>query len=227
MRVRRRAFSLIEVLVVLGIIAILVGITMSVIVSSRKSAYRTRETAQLRQIYLGLNLYESDFDQQSPDSLVTLRTSNYLPSQMLACPTDARSNLNPANWPANPWIRRPMFLDPPELMNARFSEMNSYSYLKTYSARFKKGRTYPELRNSPEVGLITGLGLMNCVNIYDKVGCDYINTNPPVDLAQPPMNLQGPILTIRTDGSITTRIRKDPSNGEPSYEMLFLFYPFF
>ena len=222
MQHRQKAFSLIEILVVLAIIAILIGMTMSVIVSSKKSAYRVRETAQLRQIFLALNLYEGDFDQQSPDSLVTLRTANYLPSQMLANPSDARATLRPVNWPANPWIRQPMFNDPPELINARYSEMNSYSYLKTYSARFKKGRTFAELRNNSEVGLITGLGLMNCENIFDKVGCDYINTNPPVDLAQPPMNLRGPILTIRTDGSVTTRIRKE--DGELSYEMLFLFY---
>ena len=219
----RRAFSLIEILVVLAIIAVLVGITMSVIVSSKKSAYQTREMAQLRQIYLGLNLYEGDFDQQSPESLTTLRTTNYLPSQMLANPNDVRTTLRPVNWPANPWIRRPKLDDPPELINARYSEMNSYSYLKTYSARFKKGRTYPELRNNPEVGLITGLGLMHCEQVSFEPGCDYINTNPPVDLAQPPMNLRGPILTIRTDGSIATRIRKE--DGELSYEMLFLFYP--
>ena len=105
--------------------------------------------------------------------------------------------------------------------------MNSYSYLKTYSARFKKGRTYPELRNSPEVGLITGLGLMNCENTNRTAGCEYVMTNPPIDLAQPPVNLRGPMLTIRTDGSVTSRIRSGPGVGELSYEMLFLFYPLY
>ena len=199
---------------------------MSVIVSSKSSAYRTRETAQLSQIYLGLNLYEADFDQQSPESLVTLRKANYLPSQMLACPNDVRASLKPIDWPANPWITETRVGDPPELINARYSEMNSYQYLKTYVGRFPKGRTYDEFRNDPKVGLITGLGLMNCASPLEKHGCRYLNKSPLVDLAQPPMNLLGSLLTVRTDGSVTSRIRSAPSNGTMSYEQLFLFYSF-
>ena len=221
----KKAFTLIELLVVIAIIAVLMGITMSVIVSSKKSAFRARETAQLSQIFLGLNLYEADFDQQSPVSLVTLRKTNYLPPQMLASPSDVRTDLKPIDWPANPWVTEPRVGDPPELVKARYSEMNSYQFLNTYIGRFSKGRTYSELRNDPNVGLITGLGLMNCSSKFDRLGCQYSNNNPPIDLAQPPMNLLGQILTIRTDGSITNRMRLAPSNGTISYEQLFLFYP--
>jgi hypothetical protein len=223
--VKNRAFSLVEIMIVLAIIAILVAISMSVIVTSKKSAYRTRESSQLRQIYLGLNLYETDFDQQSPDSLVTLRRANYLPTQMLACPNDVRTSLSPADWPANPWVMNPLFGDPPELIEARYSEMNSYQYLKTYRGRFAKGRTYAELRNDSNMGLITGLGLMTCASTSDRPGCYYGNGNPSVDRTQPPLNLLGALLTVRTDGSITNRVRIAPSNGTMSYEQLFLFYP--
>jgi type II secretory pathway pseudopilin PulG len=58
---RIRAFSLIEPLVVIGIIALLVGIIFPVISKAREASRRTQCASQLRQIGVGLVRYYNEF----------------------------------------------------------------------------------------------------------------------------------------------------------------------
>src|SRR3954447_652796 len=58
--VGRRAFTLVELLVVIGIIAILIGILLPVISKSRQSSITLKCQTQLRQLYHGLAMYASD-----------------------------------------------------------------------------------------------------------------------------------------------------------------------
>lgn len=59
---RRRAFTLIEMLVVIGIIAVLSAIAFPVFNSVRRRSYSTTCVSNLKQLGLAVNLYTQDYD---------------------------------------------------------------------------------------------------------------------------------------------------------------------
>jgi prepilin-type N-terminal cleavage/methylation domain-containing protein len=64
----RGGFTLVELLVVIGIIVLLVSIVTPMVMNSRRSAARTRTQADLNTIALGLEQYKKDFgDYPRPD----------------------------------------------------------------------------------------------------------------------------------------------------------------
>ncbi|MCS7223179.1 MAG: type II secretion system GspH family protein [Armatimonadetes bacterium] len=62
----RRAFTLIELLMVIGIIAVLAGIGMVVFVSARERAWEAWCVGNLRSLHLALDLYRQDWDGIDP-----------------------------------------------------------------------------------------------------------------------------------------------------------------
>ncbi len=70
-----RAFTLIELLVVIAIIAILAAILFPVFAQARESARQTSCLSNMKQIGVGLMMYEQDYDEQYPPSQIGTGTA--------------------------------------------------------------------------------------------------------------------------------------------------------
>lgn len=210
----RAGFTLIEVIVSLAIIALIAAIVFPAIGRSKESALRTREEAALRQIYVAVNLYEADFDQQALPSLDHLK-DGYLKLSFLENPSDVRSAMKRSDWPANLYVTLTN-VDIPEHIAQRSTARIGYFYLKAFEGRFPAGRSFAEYRNNPEIGMVTGFGLLKCNGV-----CEYGRWNT-LESGQAPLNVYGSLGTVRMDGSILFRTRpKECSPGPLGHNNLF------
>ena len=66
---RLRAFTLVEILVVIAVVTVLAGLSLSVFGSVQKRADRTVALSQMRQISAGINLYAADHNNRYPGPL--------------------------------------------------------------------------------------------------------------------------------------------------------------
>jgi prepilin-type N-terminal cleavage/methylation domain-containing protein len=90
--IRQGAFTLVELLTVIAIIAVLGTLLLTALSSAQKKSRQARCTANLHQISLALNMYLDDFDQR-PRQLGPLAGSKYLPSRaVFICPQDKTGN---------------------------------------------------------------------------------------------------------------------------------------
>jgi prepilin-type N-terminal cleavage/methylation domain-containing protein len=113
--VSRRAFTLIELLIVIAIIAILAAILFPVFAQSREAARRSSCRANLHQIAMAVQMYARDHDGRYPQEANNFRPliHPYLNHPTtLRCPSDASTGTRippvgpPLNWngPINPGL---------------------------------------------------------------------------------------------------------------------------
>ncbi|HWE97714.1 MAG TPA: prepilin-type N-terminal cleavage/methylation domain-containing protein [Tepidisphaeraceae bacterium] len=84
MRRLRRGFTLVEMLVVIGIILLLIGIATPMINRAYKTAVRTRMAADLQVISMGLEAYKGDFKDYPRLDYAAWNASKTLPSPLNA-----------------------------------------------------------------------------------------------------------------------------------------------
>ena len=87
---RSRGFTLVELLVVVGIIAMLIGILMPTLGRALDYARIAMCAANLNAIGKGLILYQTENDDQFPPDLVKLVESQVIPAEMLMSPSSGR-----------------------------------------------------------------------------------------------------------------------------------------
>ena len=91
------AFTLVELLTVIAIIAVLATLLMTALSTAKKKSRQTFCTGNLRQIALALNMYLDDFPKR-PSGFESLVTVKYLPSPaVLLCPEDKTGNWGGTN----------------------------------------------------------------------------------------------------------------------------------
>jgi len=91
------AFTLVELLTVIAIIAVLATLLMTALSTAKKKSRQTLCTGNLRQIALALNMYLDDFPKR-PSGFESLVTLKYLPSPaVLLCPEDKTGNWGGTN----------------------------------------------------------------------------------------------------------------------------------
>jgi prepilin-type N-terminal cleavage/methylation domain-containing protein/prepilin-type processing-associated H-X9-DG protein len=69
--VRRFAFTLVELLVVIGIVAVLIGILLPVLGKARETANNVKCKSNLHQIWLASQMYINDYHDHLPDPIAT------------------------------------------------------------------------------------------------------------------------------------------------------------
>ena len=103
---RSRAFTLVELLVVIGLIALLLGLLLSALVKARRTSQRIACASTLRQIAIVNQVYLNDFkDYYRPMKwgVSLTRPPGWPPLPPLAPPT-----ISHVTWPGNPAFRRAM-----------------------------------------------------------------------------------------------------------------------
>ena len=129
---RRPAFTLVELLIVIAIIAILAAILFPVFARARESARRASCQSNLKQIALGATMYIQDYDDHFPLGLTKNSETSYSSSfdllqpylkssQIGICPSDSNMpdvllllpNLSPTSYTSNVKVTTKPFLGEP------------------------------------------------------------------------------------------------------------------
>ncbi len=204
----RKAFTLIEMLVVVAIVAVIAALIFPVFAKAKQSGFATQDITQLRQVYMGLQMYRADYEQNYPLSLADVGGS-YVHKQILASPVDRRTPDAAGTYPAD------RFLDLPGEPNRRVSYKMSYAYLRAFEGRFPMQGLWDYYIQSSKWSVL--------------VCADYLTTTSmtpsPSVTDHGTQTDSGTFLRIRMDGSLRKVQKKGMGiSVGGSYEELF-YYP--
>lgn len=90
-RPKTRYFTLVELLVVIGIIAILAALLMPALNKAREKAQQTQCVNQLKQISLGMEMYRNDNRDRFPYWISNLYPDYINTKKVYQCPSDSRN----------------------------------------------------------------------------------------------------------------------------------------
>src|SRR5690349_13387955 len=88
----REAFTLIELMSVIGIIVILTGLLFPVIARSLEAGHKKVCLSNLRQLGIAFRMYMHDYDEQRPPQLYHLVPTYLSSPSLLVCPSDGTGN---------------------------------------------------------------------------------------------------------------------------------------
>ena len=86
----RSAFTLLEILLVVGVLTLLAAIIFPVLGRVREAARRSVCVSNLRQIGLATQIYERDFNRQLPPRLSAIHPSYLSDARLFLCPDDTK-----------------------------------------------------------------------------------------------------------------------------------------
>lgn len=198
----KRAFTLIEVLVSVAIIALLAALLFPVFTQARNSSFRVEEINAMRQTYLAWQLYEDSVG-DAPRSLADIPTTS-LPKEVLRAHRDPVRSTPRGDFPADLFVQESPRRTPYRV---------SYAYLRAFEGRFT-GHTWAELRAEPSVGVLCSTWSLSSARC-DGSGGDGEH-GPATDV--------GTLLRIRMDGALKNVPLPQPRACAVggSYEDLFL-----
>jgi prepilin-type N-terminal cleavage/methylation domain-containing protein len=145
------AFTLVEVLVAIAIVATLAALTFGVMAQSKKAAKRTVDVSNMRQLYTGLMLYEGDWNDDDPHSIADVYGYTNEPG-VFCSPADPFAHERARDFPA----------DFCAYTSRRSSFRVSYAYLRSFEAIYTApgsalenyGATWQRFRDDPRVGML-------------------------------------------------------------------------
>lgn len=187
----RKAFTLVEVLVVVAIIAVLAAIVFPVFVRARKRALEVPDISNMRQVYLALSIYEGDNGEDSPLTLVEV--DPYVSSRDLFASNNDRwrTPMENGSWSATPLIPCIFWYSPFKI---------SFAYLRTFPPYNEDVSAWKPKRADAKVGILSSpySGDVASLGARDAYLCGELGKEPSTSLG--PV-MEGPILRINMDGS--------------------------
>lgn len=177
----KRAFTLIEILIVVVIISILAGLLFPIFGSAKRKGQETVDISNMRQLYTGVMLYEGDNNEGNP-VILSLVLPYVKDTRVFRSPMDAERNMPSGGFPARMFRQLNSF---PE----RIPFQLSYGYLGGVEPWCDDKNLWQRFRGYSNMGMIASLwsgAVVGRPAEYDVLG--------PV--------LNGPILRIKMDGSL-------------------------
>jgi len=185
-------FTLVELLVVVGILVILMAIVLAVASGAKRASNVTVDISQMRQVFLALNLYEEESG-EFPRSL--LDTKKFVTSpQLYRSPVDLFGLLLANSFPADLYVFDSGIRSPFRI---------SYAYLRAFEGRqqWHPRLSWEQFRQDPRVGVLANR--MYCPKSARQV-------RDPIRSEHDYIRLPGMVLRIRMDGSLW---RARPNDG--------------
>ena len=204
----RRAFTLVELLTVVGIVALLAGVLLAVIGGAKRRAYEAQDVSQMRQVYLAVTLYESDHSETSPATL--LETLPYAKDERIyhAHGDTSKPRATDGTYTATRFI-------PCGMTRSRFPI--SYAYLHDWPPDDADAEVWRSHRADPNIGLLASPWSGTFAEGLPAPGS--MCGDRVEDYASP--RLEGAILRVRMDGSLFTGTHHDGAIGGSRQDLFF------